>query len=81
MLLPHRAKFNQFRKLYSEMPFAEEFASLVAELYPKRERSLYADIEYGEVSDPTLEYTRRDAEDTVVRVRSIVSEIERLLIG
>ena len=78
--LSHRAKFNQFRKLYPEMPFAEEFASLVAELHPKRERSLYADIEYGEVSDPTLEYTREDAEDTVSRVRSMVSEIERLLI-
>lgn len=77
--LPHRAKFNQFRKLYPEMPFAEEFASLVAELYPKRERSLYADIEYGEVSDPTLEYTEEDAEDTVARTRSMVSEIERLL--
>jgi HEPN domain-containing protein len=45
------------------------------------ELSLYADIEYGEVSDPTLEYTREDAEDTVARVRSMVSEIERLLIG
>jgi hypothetical protein len=44
-------------------------------------RQAYADIEYGEVSDPTLEYTREDAEDTVVRVRSMVSEIERLLIG
>lgn len=76
--LPHRAKFNQFRELYPEMPFAEEFASLVAELYPKRERSLYADIEYGEVSDPTLEYNREDAEDTVARTRSMVSEIGRL---
>jgi HEPN domain-containing protein len=45
--LLHREKFSQFRKLYHEMPFAEEFANLVAELYPKRERSLYADIEYG----------------------------------
>ena len=78
--LPHRAKFNQFRKLYPEMPFAGEFASLVAELYPKRERSLYADIEYGGVSDPTLQYSREDAEDTVVRARSMVSEIEKLLI-
>jgi HEPN domain-containing protein len=63
------------------MPFTEEFASLIAELYPKRERSLYADIEYGEVSDPTLEYTREDAEDTVARTRSMVGEIERLLEG
>jgi HEPN domain-containing protein len=77
--LPHRTKFNQFRKLYPEMSFVEEFASLLAELYPKRERSLYADIEYGEVSDPTLEYTREDAEDTVARTRSMVSEIAKLL--
>ncbi|MGA9349441.1 MAG: HEPN domain-containing protein [Anaerolineae bacterium] len=79
--LPHREKFNQFRKFYPEMIFAEEFASLVAELYPKRERSLYADIEYGEVSDPTLEYKREDAEDTMARARSMVNEIERLLTG
>jgi HEPN domain-containing protein len=79
--LPHRAKLNQFRRLYPEMPFTEEFASLVAELYPKRERSLYADIEYDEVSDPTLEYTGEDAEDTVARTRSMVGEIERLLEG
>jgi HEPN domain-containing protein len=79
--LRHRAKFNKFRRLYPDLPFAAEFAALVAELYPKRERSLYADIEYGKVADPTLEYSRQDAEETLARTQKMVSQIESLLRG
>ena len=77
----HRAKFNAFLTLYPDFPFAEGFAALLAELYPKRERSLYADIEFGEVTDPTLAYSQGDAEDTLVRTRTMVADIEALLIG
>ena len=65
----HRAKFNSFLDLYPDLRFAEEFAALLAELYPKRERSLYADIEFGAVTDPALAYSRADAEDTMARTR------------
>jgi HEPN domain-containing protein len=75
----HRSKFNQFRTLYSDVPFAQEFAALLAELYPKRERSLYADIEFGQLSDPTLAYSRQDAEDTLARTRAMVARIEAML--
>ena len=77
--LRHRAKFNQFRHLYPTLPFATEFASLLAELYPKRERALYADIEYGEVTDPTLEYDADDARQILVRTKGLVAQIEELL--
>jgi len=72
----HKAKFNRFRSLYPDMPFAAEFASLLAELYPKRERSLYADIEYGEVSDPTLTYSAEDTLMTIQRTRDMIQRIE-----
>jgi HEPN domain-containing protein len=75
----HRAKFNRFLKLYPGLPFAQEFAALLAELYPKRERALYADIEFGEVSDPSLAYSRGDAEDTLARTRRMVTRIGALL--
>jgi len=76
----HRSKFNQFRMLYPDLPFAQEFAALLAELYPKRERSLYADIEFGQVADPTLAYSQQDAEDTLARTRDLVAKIEALLL-
>ena len=75
----HRAKFSQFLKLYPGLPYAQQFAALLAELYPKRERSLYADIEFGEVSDPSLAYSREDAEDTLARTRGMVANIGALL--
>lgn len=75
----HRPKFNRFRTLYPDFPFAQEFAALLAELYPKRERSLYADIEFGEVTDPSLAYSRQDAEDTLARTRAMMAKIETLL--
>ena len=75
----HRAKFNRFLKLHPGLPFAQEFAALLAELYPKRERSLYADIELGEVTDPTLAYSRADAQNMLARTRGMVAEIEALL--
>jgi HEPN domain-containing protein len=75
----HRAKFNRFLKLHPRLPFAQEFAALLAELYPKRERSLYADIEFGEVTDPTLAYSRADAQNTLARTRGMVANIEALL--
>jgi HEPN domain-containing protein len=76
----HRPKFNRFRTLYPALPFAQEFAALLAELYPKRERSLYADIEFGQVTDPALAYSRQDAEDTLARTRAMVTKIEALLV-
>ena len=79
--LRHKAKFNKFRRLYPDLPFSAEFAALLAELYPKRERSLYADIEYGRIADPTLEYSRQDAEETLARTREMVCQIESLLRG
>jgi HEPN domain-containing protein len=75
----HRRKFNAFLELYPHLPFAQEFAALLAELYPKRERSLYADIEFGEVTDPTLAYSRQDAENTLARTQQMVAQIEGLL--
>ena len=77
--LRHRIKFDTFRRLYPTMPFVAEFASLLAELYPKRERSLYADIEFGRVSDPTLTHSRKEAEDLLTRTRDMVTKIERLI--
>jgi len=78
--LRHREKFNEFRRLYPGLPFAQEFAALLAELYPKRERSLYADMEFGQVMDPTLAYNQRqDAEDTLARTQTMVAKIEALL--
>ena len=79
--LRHKAKFNELRALYPEMPFVSEFANVLAELYPKRERSLYADIEFGEVSDPTLAYSATDAESTLARTRDMVARLERLIGG
>jgi HEPN domain-containing protein len=76
----HRQKFNKFRALYPDLDFIQEFATLLAELYPKRERSLYADVEFGQVTDPTLAYSRQDAKDTLVRTRAMVTKIEALLI-
>jgi len=76
----HRPKFNRFYALYPGLAFAQEFAALLAELYPKRERSLYADIEFGQVADPTLAYSRQDAEDTLRRTRMMVSQIRTLLV-
>jgi HEPN domain-containing protein len=64
----HRSKFNSFLQLYPDLSFAQEFAALLAELYPKRERSLYADIEFGAVTDPSLAYSRQDAEQTLARL-------------
>jgi HEPN domain-containing protein len=58
-----------------------EFAALLAELYPKRERSLYADIEYAKIADPALEYSRQDAEETLARTQEMVGQIESLLEG
>lgn len=78
--LRHRAKFSKFQRLYPEMPFAVEFATLLAELYPERERSLYADIEYEEVSDPTLAYSAADAEATIARTREMISRLESLIL-
>jgi HEPN domain-containing protein len=75
----HRSKFTKFLKLYPTLPFAGEFAALLAELYPKRERSLYADIDFGEVTDPSLAYSRADAETTLARTRQMVAQIEPLL--
>lgn len=75
----HRHKLNKFRTLYPDLTFAQEFATLLAELYPKRERSLYADIEFGQVTDPTLASSRQDAEDTLARTRAMVAKIEALL--
>ena len=77
--LRYRAKFNRFRALYPDLPFAREFAALLAELYPKRERSLYADVEFGQVTDPTLAYSRQDAEDTLGRTQAMVKKIRALL--
>ena len=79
--LRHRSKFNKFRRLYSDLSFSAGFAALLAELYPKRERALYADIEYGKVADPTLEYSRQDAEETLARTRRMIAQIESLLRG
>ena len=81
MPLRHKAKFSRFRRLYPDLPFFAEFATLLAELYPKRERSLYADIEYGKIVDPTLEYSKQDAEETLARTREMVDQIESLLRG
>jgi HEPN domain-containing protein len=75
----HRAKFNSFLALYPNLSFAQEFAALLAELYPKRERSLYADIEFGEVTDPSLAYSRADAKDTLARTRKMVADIEAVM--
>jgi len=75
----HRPKFHKFHTLYPNLPFAQEFAALLAELYPKRERSLYADIEFGQVTDPTLAYSQQDAEDTLARTRTMVTRIESIL--
>jgi HEPN domain-containing protein len=75
----HRLKFKRFVILYPGLPFAQEFAALLAELYPKRERSLYADIEFGEVTDPSLAYSRQDARDTLTRTRQMVGQMEALL--
>ena len=77
--IEHKPKFNKFRSLYSNISFAQEFAALLAELHPKRERSLYADVEFGQVSDPTLAYSQQDAEDTLRRTRAMVSKIRALL--
>lgn len=54
--------------------------SLRSGTIPKRERSLYADIELGQVIDPTLTYNREDTEDTLARVRAMVTKIEVLLL-
>jgi HEPN domain-containing protein len=75
----HRSKFNSFLRLYPDVSFAQEFAALLAELYPKRERSLYADIEFDAVTDPALAYSRQDAEQTLARTRGMVAQIEALL--
>lgn len=75
----HRDKFNAFRRLYPAMPFAAEFAALLTELYPERGRSLYADLEFGRVIDPTVSYSRLIASEILARTRGMVSKIESLL--
>lgn len=74
----HRAKFGKFGSLYPHVSFATDFAVLLAELYPKRERSLYADIEFGQIADPTLAYSQQDAQDTLMRTRDMIAKIEAL---
>lgn len=75
----HRTKFNQFRRLYPDIPFANEFASLLAELYPQRERALYADVEYDQVTDPTLAYDAGDARQLLTRTKAILIQIAEML--
>jgi HEPN domain-containing protein len=77
--IEHKPKFSKFRSLYPSIPFAQEFAALLAELYPKRDRSLYADVEFGQINDPTLAYSQQDAEDTLKRTQAMVSKIRALL--
>jgi len=77
--IEHRPKFGKFRSLYPGIPFAQEFAALLAELYPKRDRSLLADVEFGQINDPTLAYSPQDAEDTLRRTQGMVSKIRALL--
>jgi HEPN domain-containing protein len=76
---PHKEKINTFVELYQNLPIINEVKSLSKLLYPHRDRSLYADIELGELTDPTTTYTKEDALDAISKVKEMIKKIERLL--
>ena len=76
---PHRQKINTFIELYQDIPIINEIKLISRILYPHRDKSLYADIEFGELRDPTIIYTKEDALDAVSKVKGIVEKIERIL--
>lgn len=75
----HPEKLRLFRKSYPDLPFAERFMIIAEALKSERERSLYADIDYSVVHDPTLEYTEDDAKEALSDARFVVNKIQEMI--
>lgn len=74
----HPKKLRLFRELYPNLPFANRFITIAESLKAERERSLYADIDFSVVHDPTLEYTEDDAKEALNDARFVVNRIQEL---
>ncbi len=76
---PHKEKINTFIKIYQDTPGIDEIKLISRLLYPHRDKSFYVNIEFGELSDPTIAYSQKDALDAVTRVKGVVEKIEKIL--
>lgn len=76
---PHKQKINTFITLYQDIPIIDEIKLISRLLYPHRDKSLYADVEFGELSDPSTIYSREDALDAINKVNGVVEKVEEIL--
>lgn len=81
ILCPDRIKekINTFIKFYQKLPAIDEIKLISRLLYPHRDKSLYADVEFGELRDPTAIYSREDALDAINKIEKVVEKIEEIL--